>query len=77
MIKIMRWGNSLALRLPKAFLESLNLMEGSFVKIRTEKNRIIIEPQNEMTLEEMVLQISSENLHAEVSTGVAKGNEAW
>jgi antitoxin component of MazEF toxin-antitoxin module len=52
-------------------------MEGSFVKIRTEKNRIIIEPQNEMTLEEMVLQISSENLHAEVSTGVAKGNEAW
>lgn len=77
MIKIMRWGNSLALRLPKAFLESLNLVEGSLVKIRTEKNRIIIEPHNEMTLEEMVSLISSENLHAEVSTGAAKGNEAW
>ena len=41
------------------------------------ENRNKIESQKGMTLEEMVLQISSENLHAEVSTGVAKGNEVW
>jgi len=39
------------------------------------ENRKKIESQNEMTLEEMVSLISSENLHAEVSTGVAKGND--
>jgi len=41
------------------------------------ENRNKIELQKEMTLEEMVSLISSENLHAEVSAGVAKGNEVW
>lgn len=77
MFKIMLWGNSLALRLPKAMTESLQLKEGSLVNIRTEKNRIIVEPADEATLDEMLSLITPENIHKEIETGIATGKEAW
>ncbi|HPS30481.1 MAG TPA: AbrB/MazE/SpoVT family DNA-binding domain-containing protein [bacterium] len=77
MIKIMLWGNSLALRLPKNLTETLHLKEGSLVNIRTEKNRIIVEPADEATLDEMLSLITPENLHEEIKTGDAKGKEVW
>lgn len=77
MLRIMRWGNSLALRLPKAFTEALRLNEGSMVRVKTEKNRLIVEPSGEATLDEMLACVTPENLHGEISTGPARGKEAW
>lgn len=38
---------------------------------------MIVKPQKELLLEEMVSRISSENLHEEIDSGESVGNEAW
>ena len=41
--KIQKWGNSLAVRLPKGLVQKLRLEEGSEVEVREEKSRIVIQ----------------------------------
>ncbi|MCE5328848.1 AbrB/MazE/SpoVT family DNA-binding domain-containing protein [bacterium] len=40
--KVVKWGNSLSIRIPKVFSSELNLNEDSRVEIKTDENRIII-----------------------------------
>lgn len=77
--KIQRWGNSLALRIPKAFALDTQLDNDSFVEISLVDGRIIITPivAPSWTLEELLAGINKNNLHREVDTGVAVGNEVW
>jgi antitoxin MazE len=77
--KIQRWGNSLALRIPKAFALDTQLDNDSLVEISLVDGRIIITPivAPSWTLEELLAGINKNNLHREVDTGVAVGNEVW
>jgi antitoxin MazE len=77
--KILRWGNSLALRLPMPFARSAQLAEGSTVKLSLAKGRIIVEPLPEagLSLKKLLSQITAGNLHRETDTGQAKGFEVW
>ncbi len=43
--KVQKWGNSLAVRLPKDMIRRLALKEGSGVVVREEKDTIIIRRQ--------------------------------
>ena len=45
--KVQKWGNSLAVRLPKEVIRRLALKEGSDVMVRERNERIIIEPLEE------------------------------
>lgn len=76
---IQKWGNSLALRLPKPFTSQINLSEHSPVEIILEENQIIIKPIRvpEVNLDELLAAITPENLHAEISTGKVVGKEVW
>lgn len=78
-IKIQKWGNSLALRIPKAFAFQPKIREDEFVNLTLEKNKIFIEPVTEETysLKELVSGIDNSNLHSEVASGKAVGNELW
>jgi antitoxin MazE len=40
--KIQKWGNSLALRIPKAFAETIKIEQGDFIKIKIKNKKIII-----------------------------------
>jgi antitoxin MazE len=77
--RIQKWGNSLALRIPKPFAEESNLREDSAVEISIRSGKLVIvaieEP--ELSLEELVAKITPENRHAEIETGTPVGNEAW
>ena len=77
--KVQRWGNSLALRIPKAFALDANLEDDSAVEISVVKGKLIITPvvaQN-WTLDELLAGINQDNLHNEIATGAAVGKEAW
>ena len=78
-IKISKWGNSAAIRLPKSILNLLGLKEGSEVELLVENDAIIIRPQKikKYNLDELLSQINASNLHKEVSTGSATGKEIW
>lgn len=77
--KIQKWGNSLALRIPKAFALDAQLENDSFVEISLVEGQIIITPvaAPSWTLEELLAGINKNNLHNEVETGFAMGNEVW
>jgi antitoxin MazE len=77
--KVQKWGNSLALRIPKAFAIDAQLENDSFVEIKIVEGKIIITPVSPpaWTLEELLAGIDDSNLHREIDTGGAVGNEAW
>ena len=77
--KVQKWGNSLALRIPKAFALDAQLVNDSFVEISIVDGQIIITPvvAPRWTLEELLAGINKNNLHHEDDTGFAVGNELW
>ena len=78
-VQIQKWGNSLALRIPKSFAVESNIGQGSTVEVSLENGRIIVFPvaETEVSLDEMLAQITAENLHGEIDTGSSVGQEAW
>ena len=77
--RIQKWGNSLALRIPRPFAEESNLREDSAVDLSVRNGKLIVVPiaEPQFTLEELVGQITPENRHDEVKWGAPVGNEAW
>ena len=77
--KVQKWGNSLALRIPKAFALHAHLKNDSFVEISMIEGQIIVTPvvAQTWTLEELLAGIKKNNLHHEIDTGSAVGNEVW
>jgi antitoxin MazE len=78
-IKIQKWGNSLALRIPKAFAFQSKIREDEYVNLTLEENKIIIEPVEEKiySLKGLISGINKTNIHSEVDFGKQVGNEHW
>ena len=77
--RIQKWGNSLALRIPRSFAEEVGIENETDVDLTLEDEKIVITPVKKMKpeLRELLENITEENLHKEVSTGPASGNEHW
>lgn len=77
--RIGKWGNSLTLRIPGAFAREAELEQGSVVELTVEDDKLVVAsvPECAPTLHELLAAISEQNLHGEVDTGPATGNEAW
>ena len=77
--KIQKWGNSLAVRIPKAFVKEAHVAYGTSVDLSVSDGKIVIVPQSEpeYRLEDLLKGVTKRNLHAEVETGNAVGQEAW
>jgi antitoxin MazE len=75
---IQRWGNSLAVRIPKPFALGAALEENSEVDISLDGNRIVVSaPKKEWKLDDLLAGITRRNSHEETSWGRSKGREAW
>jgi antitoxin MazE len=76
--KIKKWGNSLALRIPKALAEDSHLYIGSTVDVSVQNNLLVVKSINEKyTLANLVSKISSDNVHHDVNTFKSTGKEVW
>jgi antitoxin MazE len=77
--KVQKWGNSLALRIPKAFALDARLDNNSIVEVSLVDGQIVIKPvaAQAWSLEQLLSGVSSNNLHHETDTGGAVGNEVW
>jgi antitoxin MazE len=77
--RVRKWGNSLALRIPKPLAEEMGLEDNSRVKLSVVDGRLVITPVAEpvFRLEELLSLVTEENLHREVDTGPAMGDEVW
>jgi antitoxin MazE len=76
---VRRWGNSLAIRLPKAFTEELGLRDGAAVELSLTEGGLLLRPAGPTTprLADLLKAVTRRNLHGEVDTGPAVGGEAW
>lgn len=77
--KVQKWGNSLALRIPKAFALELGLANESPVEITVRDHDLLVEPVAKpgLTLSQLLAGVTKDNRHAEIAFGPAVGNEAW
>ncbi len=76
-VALKKWGNSLALRIPKDIAQSLQIERDALLDLRIEDGVLVVEPQKHRLLEDLVSRIDLSNLHREVETGEATGNEVW
>ncbi len=78
-LRVQKWGNSLALRIPAAFARETGLGPGADVSLELDGNRLIITPNSHgpYTLSGLLDGVTEENLHDAVDTGVAQGREVW
>lgn len=77
--RVQRWGNSLALRIPKPLADEVGLKENSPVQLSLHDRHLVIVPllKPTLSLEALLAQVSEDNRHDEVLTGPAVGGEAW
>lgn len=77
-VKVSKWGNSLAIRIPSAIARSIHLSEGEAVEMKEEGDKIVLTPRRARSydLEEMLSQVSPDNLHKEIRSD-RSGREEW
>jgi antitoxin MazE len=78
-VRIQKWGNSLALRIPKSLAAKSEIAYGSVVEVFFQHGQIIVEPiaDTDYTLQELLAGVSKYNLHAGINTDTVLGKEVW
>ena len=76
--KVQRWGNSLAIRIPKAYAADLRVDVGSVIDLDVVEAKLIVTPEPQAPpLDALLAQVTPENVHAETDVGAAIGREVW
>ncbi len=77
--RVQKWGNSLAVRIPKSFAAEIGLAEDLAVDISVSEGRLVVQPQSEepLRLDDLLRGITAENRHGEWETGPPVGREVW
>jgi len=78
-VQIQKWGNSLALRIPKSFAAQIKIELGSFVDLLAVDGKLIAQPLEEQQylLEQLLAGVTNQNIHTEIDTGNPIGKEIW
>lgn len=77
---IQKWGNSQGIRIPKAFLDALGMMENDIVELSREDDNIIIKKVKEerkLTLDDIFKDYDGESMAEEFDWGSPVGREVW
>jgi len=76
---IQKWGNSLALRIPRSMAMESSIEQGSYVDIQSVDGKLVIDPvkETEYKLEDLLEKVSETNIHFEIDTGNPVGKELW
>ncbi|MCH1927643.1 AbrB/MazE/SpoVT family DNA-binding domain-containing protein, partial [Shewanella sp. C31] len=74
---VAKWGNSLALRLPRHIAESVRLTEGVTVELEIEDESLIVRPARKRFKLADLLADYEKSKHAEVDWGKPEGDEVW
>src|ERR1044071_2094636 len=78
-IRVQKWGNSLAVRIPKPLAEDAKVEEGTVLNLAVSEGKVIATPvkKNKQSLKQMLAKVTRKNLHVEVESGAPVGREGW
>ena len=76
---VQKWGNSLAVRIPKSFAAEIGIEQDSEVELSLHDGKLVLVPiaPRPLTLATLLEGITVNNLHSELPTGAAVGSEIW
>jgi antitoxin MazE len=78
LVKAQKWGNSLAVRLPKALAKECGIEADTLIEIVKQDDGIVLKPvPKRLTLDALLSGITAENLHTGIGTGKPLGREIW
>ncbi len=74
-----KWGNSMAVRIPKAVAEAAELRPGDHLELAVEHSGVVTIRKKKRTpsLKDLLRGMTSENLHGESHWGAPAGKEPW
>jgi antitoxin MazE len=80
--KAQKWGNSLAVRVPRGVAQAAGLKADDALDVEVVKGKIVLTPSHpkarrKYRLEELVRGISARNRYKETEFGAPVGREAW
>jgi antitoxin MazE len=77
--RVQKWGNSLAVRIPKSLASGVGLRENAAVELSLVKGTLVVQPvaPEPPTLEQLLAGVTDDNLPGEWNTGTAVGKEVW
>jgi antitoxin MazE len=77
--RVKKWGNSLAIRIPKPLANEVGLEQDTPVEVSLADGKLVVMPvhQPALSLEQLLAGVTEDNLHREVDTGPAVGHEVW
>ena len=74
--QIVKWGNSLAVRIPKLVAEEAGVSEGDPIELKADPGEITVRRRDKIpTLRELVSKITPENRHGETLASPEVGKE--
>jgi antitoxin MazE len=76
---VQKWGNSLALRIPRSVAKDVHLHKGSVVDIVLVAGKIVVKPsqQRHYALAQLLRGVTKRNRHGALDWGGRVGQEAW
>jgi len=80
--EFLKWGNSLALRVPAAIATEVGASAGKTADMTIENGALVVKVEGSRkrrrySLEQLLEGITPENYHREIDWGPPRGNEAW
>ncbi|MBI4354165.1 MAG: AbrB/MazE/SpoVT family DNA-binding domain-containing protein [Candidatus Omnitrophica bacterium] len=76
---VQKWGNSLAVRIPRSLAKDIRLNQGMVVDVIAVGGKIVVKPRERQryTLTQLLKGVTTRNRHAEVEWGGRVGQEVW
>jgi antitoxin MazE len=77
--RVQKWGNSLALRIPKSFAAEAGLRANGDVELSLVEGALVVRPATPkpLALDELLRGVTDDNLPTEWDTGPGVGKEVW
>jgi antitoxin MazE len=76
---VQKWGNSLAIRIPRAFAGEMHLGNGAEVNLHLKSGKLVVSSiaPRRQDLRSLLARVRKSNLHSESDWGGPAGNEVW
>jgi len=76
--KIQRWGNSLAIRIPKPFAMEIRLDDNSEVDVSIKNGQLVVNPiKKKYDLDDLLNAVNKDNVPDLIDFGSPIGKEIW
>jgi antitoxin MazE len=74
-VRVRKWGNSLAVRIPKPLAEDVEVKEGTVLNLAVSEGKLVATAvkKKRLSLEQLLAKVNTKNLHDEIDFGSPVG----